>query len=74
MINSTINSPPREAFLPKGDREESPLAIVVVVRDPETEEERPLAIPFSLLVKLWPELTETMDRLEELIRSETLEI
>jgi hypothetical protein len=67
MIDSTINSPPREAFSPS-EAEELPLALVVFVRDPETEEERQLAIPFTLLTKLWPELTETVARLEEKVR------
>jgi hypothetical protein len=50
-FNSTSAYPPREAFLAG---EELPLALVVVIHDPETDEERQLTIPLSLLTKLWP--------------------
>ena len=67
MTNFTTNSPPREAFL-ASEAEELPLALVYVVRDPETGEERELVIPLSLIAKLWPELTETIAALEEKLR------
>ena len=67
QIDSTfdfnVRSLDRKAFF----SEEEELALVVWVRDPETGEERPLTIPFSLMVKLWPELTGTMERLEEIL-------
>jgi hypothetical protein len=47
---------------------EADLALVIWIRDPETNEERQLTIPFSLLTKLWPELTATVERLEEVLR------
>jgi hypothetical protein len=58
------NRPRGEAFL----ADEADLALIIVIYDPETEEERQLAVPFSLLPKLWPELIETVGRLEELLR------
>ena len=48
---------------------EEELALVVWVVDPETGEERELVIPFSLITKLWPELTETVAALEEKVRA-----
>jgi hypothetical protein len=69
MIDSIAQSPPRETFFSGEAEEELPLALVAVVRDPETEKgERELVIPFSLLMKLWPELTPTMERLEEILK------
>jgi hypothetical protein len=41
------------------------LTLVVVVRDPGTEEERDLANLVSLIAKPWPGLTETVAALEE---------
>jgi hypothetical protein len=66
--NSTVNFRPGEEDF---TADEADLALVVWVRDPETGEERPLTIPFTLLTKLWPELTETVDRMEELLRCES---
>jgi hypothetical protein len=57
-------STPREAF----SFEEADLALVVWVRAPEAGKERPLAIPLSLIAKLWPELGPTMEWLEEVLR------
>jgi hypothetical protein len=65
MVNFTTNFPPGEAFL----TEELPLALVIYIRDPESGEERPLAIPFSLLTKLWPELRPTITALEGKLRA-----
>jgi hypothetical protein len=49
--------------------EEEELALVVWVMDPETGEEKELVIPFTLLVKLWPELRPTITALEGKLRA-----
>jgi hypothetical protein len=71
MINSTINPRLGEAYLSEDDSVRiRPAELYLVLYDPKAgDDQAALAVPASLLSKLWPELAPALTKVEGKLRA-----